>query len=66
MDFKTFGGIGMDYFVYRGDNLITWGDLKHVATFLGIKEASVKWHTKPSSKKRKLKLEIYTEKELGI
>ena len=56
----------MNYFAYRGDELITWGDLKHVATFLGIKEASVKWHTKPSSRKRKLKLEIYTEKELKI
>ena len=56
----------MNYFAYKDDELITWGDLKHVATFLGIKEDSVKWYTKPSSRKRKLKLEIYTEKELGI
>ena len=56
----------MNYFAYRGDELITWGDLKHVAAFLGIKEASVKWHTKPSARARKLKLEIYTDRELGI
>lgn len=55
-----------DYFAYRGDKLLTWGDIKHVAAFLGIKEASVKWHTKPSSRKRKLKLEIYTDRELKI
>ena len=57
------------YFAYRGDELLTWGDIKHVAKFLNVKEDSIKWYTTKSAKqrvKRPDSLMVFSEKELGI
>ena len=59
----------MNYFAYRGDDLITWGDIKHVAEFLKVKEKSIKWYATKSAKrrvKRSDSLMVYSERELGI
>ena len=59
----------MNYFAYRGDELITWGDLRHVSEFLKVTEDSIKWYATKSAKrrvKRSDSLMVFSEKELKI
>lgn len=41
-----------EYALYKGDDFITLGTIKEISKETGIKEATLKWYTYPTYKKR--------------